>query len=51
MDQPVEDGVGVGLIADHGMPAVDRDLRGQQGGSAIVAIVDAEEQKIASRMW
>jgi hypothetical protein len=37
LDQPVEDRVGVGLNADHGVPAVDRDLRGQQLGPAVLA--------------
>jgi hypothetical protein len=26
VDEPVEDGVGVSRIADHGMPFVDREL-------------------------
>jgi hypothetical protein len=31
VDQPVEDGVGVGGVADEAMPVGDGDLTGDQG--------------------
>src|SRR5713226_993674 len=40
VDDPVEDGVGEGRLADQVVPAVDRDLAGDQGGTAAVAILD-----------
>src|SRR5580693_9190810 len=40
VDDPVEDGVGIGRIADRVVPALDWDLRGQDRGGTLVAIVD-----------
>ena len=40
MDEAVEDGVGVGGIADGGVPAVHWKLAGQNDGTAIVPVVD-----------
>ena len=40
MDETVQDGVGVGGIADRGVPAVHRKLTGQNDGAAIVPVVD-----------
>ena len=40
MDEPVEDGIGIGRIADRVVPALDWDLRGQDRGATLVAIVD-----------
>src|SRR5438270_675860 len=40
VDDPVEDGVGEGRLADQVVPAVDRDLAGDQGGAAAVAFFD-----------
>jgi len=31
VDQAVEDGVGVGLVCDHVVPPLDRDLGGDDG--------------------
>ena len=44
MDDAVEDGVSQGWVADHLMPAVDRDLTGDQQRAAVVAVVDDLEQ-------
>ena len=42
VDEAVEDGVGVGGIADGGVPAVHRKLAGQNDGTAIVPVVDLD---------
>ena len=44
MDDPVEDGVGQGGIANHLVPAIEGELAGDQQGSPVVAIVDDLEQ-------
>src|SRR4051794_38179346 len=44
MDDAVENGVGQGGIANHLVPAIDRDLAGDQQRSPVVAIVDDLEQ-------
>jgi len=44
MDDAVENGVAQGGIANHLVPAIDRDLAGDQQGSPVVAIVDDFEQ-------
>ena len=44
MDDAVENAVGQGGIANHLMPAIDRDLAGDEQGSSVVAIVDDLEQ-------
>ena len=38
--QAVEDGVGVGGVADHVMPAIDRQLGGDDGRGPAVPVVD-----------
>ena len=40
VDEAVEDGVGIGRIADHLMPFVDRDLAGEDGRAAAVAFFE-----------
>ena len=40
VDEPVEDGVGIGRVADDRMPFVDRDLAGEEGGAAAVAFFE-----------
>ena len=40
VDEAVENGVGIGRVADHGMPFVDRDLAGEDGRAAAVAILE-----------
>ena len=42
--QAVEDGVGVGRIADHGVPLVDRQLAGEDGGAPAVAFLEDLQQ-------
>src|SRR3984957_751348 len=44
MDDAVENGVGQGGIANDYMPAIDRDLAGDQQRSSVVAIIDDLEQ-------
>ena len=44
MDDAVEDGVGEGGIADHLVPAIDRDLAGDQQRAPVVAVIDDLEQ-------
>jgi len=44
MHQPIEDGVGEGGIADRGVPLLDGDLAGDDGGAALISIVDDLEQ-------
>ena len=41
MHEPVEDGVGEGGFADVVMPGIDRELAGDQGGLAAVAMACA----------
>jgi len=47
VDEPVEDGVGVGRIADQFMPAVDRDLAGDDRRAPAVALLDDLEEIVA----
>jgi hypothetical protein len=39
VDQAVEDGVGVGGIADQRVPLIDGELAGDDGGVAAVAVL------------
>ena len=47
VNDAVEDRVGQGGISDQGMPAVHRDLAGDQGGAAAVAVFDDFEHVAA----
>ncbi len=49
MDQAVEDGVGVGGIADQRVPLIDRELAGDDGGAASVAVLEDLEEVVAGR--
>ena len=40
VDEAVEDGVGEGRIADHLVPLLDRDLAGDEGRAAAVAVLE-----------
>jgi len=40
VDEAVEDRIGVGWVADHLMPFVDRDLAGENGRAAAVAFFE-----------
>ena len=39
MYQPVEDGIGEGVIADGGIPLVDGQLAGHERGAGVIAVV------------
>ena len=49
VDEAVEDGIGVGRVADHLMPFVDRDLAGENGRAAAVAFFE-DLVEIAARI-
>jgi len=40
VDEPVEDGVGQGRVADHLVPACDRELPGDDRRADIVAVLE-----------
>jgi hypothetical protein len=40
VDEPIEDGIGIGRVADDLVPFVDRDLAGQDGRAAAVAFFE-----------
>ena len=44
VDDAVEDGVGDCGLADDVVPSIDRDLAGDEGGAAAVALLDDLEQ-------
>ena len=46
VDEAVENGVGIGGIADHGVPVFDGKLAGDDGGSAPVAFLEDFEQVV-----
>ena len=47
VDDAIENGVGKGRFADQVMPAVDRDLAGDQRGTAAVAVLDDLQHVVA----
>ena len=47
VNDPVEDGVSERRLADQIVPAIDRDLAGDQGGAAAVAVFDDFQQVVA----
>src|SRR4051794_18595000 len=47
VDDAIQDRVGEGRIADQVVPAIDRDLAGDQRGAAAVALLDDLEQVAA----
>jgi hypothetical protein len=47
--QAVENGVGVGGIANQRVPLVDRELAGDEGGAAAVAVLEYFQQVVAGR--
>ena len=47
MDEAIEDGVGIGRVADHGVPVVDGQLAGDDGGAAAVAFLEDLEKVVA----
>ena len=50
MHEPIEDGVGDGRIIEPGVPVVDRQLAGDEGGFAGAAVVDDFEQIVSRRL-
>jgi hypothetical protein len=49
VDQAVEDGVGVGGIADRRVPLIDGELAGDDGGGVALAILEDLQEVVASR--
>ena len=52
MHQPVEDGIGEGVIAegviaDDGIPLVDGELAGDEGGGNLIAVVHEVHEVMA----
>ena len=47
MDEAVEDGIGEGGVADEFMPLLDRQLRGDDGGTESMAVIEDVEQVTA----
>ena len=47
MDEPVEEGIGEGRVADDVMPGVDGQLAGDDGGGAAVSVLEDLEQVAA----
>ena len=47
VDQAVEDGVGVSRVADQCVPLVDRELAGDDGGAAAVAVLEDLQEVVA----
>ena len=46
VDEPIEDGVGVGGVADEGVPVGDGDLAGDEGGFAAVTVFEDFQQVV-----
>jgi hypothetical protein len=49
MDQTVENCVGIGGMADQGVPFVDGKLAGDEGGAAAVAVLKDFQEVMAGR--
>ena len=47
MDEAIQDGVGVGRIADDGVPIFHRQLAGDDGGSAAIALFEDFQEVVA----
>ena len=47
VNEAIQDGVGVGGIADQLMPSIDRQLAGDDGGAAAVAVIE-DLQKVVT---
>jgi hypothetical protein len=47
VDEAVENGVGIGRVADDGVPVFDGELAGDDGGSAAVAFLEDFEKVVA----
>jgi len=44
MDEPIEDGIAEGGVADNVMPVIDRELTGDEGGTSAVAVLEHFEE-------
>src|SRR5687768_12158210 len=44
VDEPIQDRIGNGGVADNLVPALDRDLAGHDGGASFIAVFDDLEQ-------
>ena len=51
VEEAVEDGVSEGAFADNIVPVLDGDLRGEDGPTAGIAVVEDFEQIVASLGW
>ena len=40
VNEPIEDGVGISRVANEGVPFVDRDLAGEDGRAASIAVLE-----------
>ena len=49
LNEPVEDGIAEGGLADHVVPVFQRQLAGDQGGATSVAVLEDLEQVAA--LW
>jgi hypothetical protein len=49
VDSAIEDGIGIGGIADEFMPFVDGDLAGDDGGSSAIAFFKYLEEIVTGR--
>ncbi|MGY3146424.1 hypothetical protein ACVWYQ_003423 [Bradyrhizobium sp. USDA 3397] len=49
MDQAVENGVGVGGVADQRVPLIDGKLAGDDGGAVAVAVLEDLQEVVAGR--
>lgn len=49
VDQAVEDGVGVSGVADQRVPLIHRELAGDDGGAATVAVLEDLREVVAGR--
>jgi hypothetical protein len=49
MDQAVEDGVGVGGVANQRVPLIDGELAGDDGGAAAVTVLKDLQEVVTSR--
>ena len=47
VDEAIENGVGIGWVADHVVPLVDGDLAGDDGGAPAVAFFENLEEIMA----
>ena len=47
--QAVEDGVGIGRVADQGVPLIDGQLAGDDGGAATVTVLEYFQEIVAGR--